>query len=148
MKVSCIIYFISILFISCFQNSKINGTIQKLDYFEKVDTIYNSEKLIMGLVKSEFYLIKNYNINDSLKIDKFVDKKRDKTWFKKYMTYSISFCRETDKTNYQNLKNNPSIFLKYSLGNDLVYFYVWSDKKFIGREVFKHEKSNITFENY
>lgn len=136
-------YLITIFILSsCTFNNKMIKSIQRIDFIEKIDTIYNSENKIMGFAKNDIYIIKDFNLKDSLQIDLFVEKVRDKNWLNKYITYSISFFKESNKTNYKNIKNNPTIISKFSVGKDFVYYYVWSNNKFIGKEIINHEEES------
>lgn len=83
-------FLLFVLFISSSANSQENekrATVVQLKDCNRVDTAYDSfKKKIIGIGKREIFFIQNYNPNDSLILDKyineFVRKKSNKHWKK------------------------------------------------------------------
>lgn len=147
MKLS-LIYFFCITAITTYSQINIpSPKIMKLNFLDKIDTLVDGNNNEIRFAKQESFIVRNFHEKDSINIDLFVEKNRDKNWAKKYFTYAIAFYKESKMTNYDSIFKNRQILGKYSVGNDLIYYYLWADNKFDGKQKITHVKSNISVED-
>lgn len=144
-------FLLFVLFISSSANSQKNekrATVVQLKDCNRVDTAYDSfKKKIIGIGKREIFFIQNYNPNDSLILDKyineFVRKKSNKHWKKKYTDYVMAFYKESNDLNLDILSKKPQVFWEKSRDLNLVYYYLWTNNKFYGMD--KHHNVGSKF---
>ncbi|MCA5005619.1 hypothetical protein [Sphingobacterium bovistauri] len=78
------------------------------------------------------YFVRNYedDVNTLLAINEFIFQLLERDSSKNVSTYSVSFYRESEKTNLEHLAINPRDFDRHSFDNDLRYIFKWRDGKF------------------
>lgn len=147
MKTSLILLLCITAITTCSQKNTLSPKIIKLDFLDKIDTLVDGKNKVIGFARQESFIVKNYQEKDSINIDLFVENIRDKNWAKKYFTYAMAFYKESKMTNYDSIFQNRQIPGKYSDGNDLIYYYLWADNKFDGKQKITHLKSNVSVED-
>lgn len=124
--------FLHIVFLSSCCSTKPMEIIQFYPYKTIIDSSMDNGKLITG--RDDFFLIKNYCDKKSTPIylDSFVAINRNSEYLK-LSYYSMSFFKETSKTNLEAIQRNPREIDRYSNDHDLVYTYTWRYGKYDGR---------------
>ncbi len=93
------------------------------------DTVPHSSKFM-------YYLIENYSSgvrSDSL-VDEFTCTLLDS--IKYYDDFYITYLRKSQRTNFENLKENPKDLDRYSIGKDLLYDYSWTKRGFLSKQIY------------
>lgn len=125
------------LIISCKEKSL---TFTKLDQFSKIDTMKSNGKTI--IFKTDCYIVYNYkdNLANERTVDSFAYKNRAKD-LANYTAYTIIMYKHSDKTDIDNLRNNPKDFDNYTFVNDQIFTYMWGGGTWSGKMKFKGRES-------